>query len=245
MFTTSDFEKLQQIMDESRQHRFLLEKLLSSHEETLHILRHELNNTLTMLSGSVQFIETTHPEVRSFKYWDTLQSDITDMSALLNDLSGFHPNQTLHKEAMDTSRFLRELAVSFAASIAHTDAEFVSYIPENLPVITADSLKLKEVLLNLLKNALESFKPTSSAGRISLCSSTEDNYLILQVKDNGCGIPKEQLDLIFNPFFTSKSHGTGLGLAIAKQIIDAHGGTLEVSSEVGCGTAFTVLIPLE
>lgn len=255
MFTNADYEKLEQIMNESEQHRALLQKLLTSHEETLRILRHELGNTLTMLSGSVQFIETTHPEVTSFKYWGTLQTDISDMTKLLNDLSRFHQKQILQKETLDTTRFLRSLSLSFAASIAHTKVEFASYIPDHLPEISADATKLKEVLLNLLKNALEALDDTmnvsansdqkaAASKKITLHASASNEQLKIQVSDNGCGIPKDQLSHIFDPFITSKSGGTGLGLSISKQIVDTHHGTLTVASETGVGTTFTILLPI-
>lgn len=255
MFTTSDYKKLQQIMDESDHHRALLEKLLASHEEMLHTLRHELNNSLTMLSGSVQYIEAAHPEVKSFKYWGTLQSDIEDLTRLLNDLSRTHHQTVLRKELLDTASFLRTLALAFAASIAHTNVEFMSCIPEHLPDISADAMKLKEVLLNLLKNALEALDDESnvcavhdsnapSPARITLHASSDDRQLKIQVSDTGCGISKEQEAHIFTPFVTYKTGGTGLGLSIAKEIIEAHHGTLEVSSIPEAGTTFTILLPL-
>lgn len=267
MFTISDYEKLQQIMEESAQHKVLIEKLLASHEEQLRTLRHEINNSLTLISSSLQFIESTHPEVRSFRYWNTLSSDIADITALLKELSVSNPKfdehtETLHTESLHTTDYLRALSLSFAASTEHTGIEFTAHIPENLPDITVDPLKLKEVLLNLFQNAVHAVTAKNtgsdtqnkhtkedsaivpSHAAIRLQATVTGEWLQIELKDNGCGIPNERLGRIFEPFVTYRPGGTGLGLSLSKQIIEAHQGTLKVSSKVGIGTTFTVRLPI-
>ena len=98
---------------------------------------------------------------------------------------------------------------------------------------------LQQVLLNLLLNALEASRP---GGRVVVRLQPAAAALRLEVEDNGCGIPPENLSKIFNPFFTPKERGTGLGLANAHRIIEMHGGRLDVSSSAA-GTTFSVTLP--
>ena len=127
----------------------------------------------------------------------------------------------------------------FSQSILWTDIP-VSYT--HLDVYKRqDQIKLREVLLNLLKNARE-----SQADEIVLSASSgcDTSGIQISIRDNGCGIEQDQLDQIFQAFHTTKQEGTGLGLSLSKRIIEAHHGTLTVTSAPGEGSTFTVFLPL-
>jgi signal transduction histidine kinase len=104
-----------------------------------------------------------------------------------------------------------------------------------------DEKAIWEVLLNLVKNAYEAM---SAGGEIVISVYTRDPLAFLSVKDTGAGIPKENLDRIFDELFTSKPGGSGLGLAIARQVVRQHGGEVLVQSEVGKGSTFTIQLPM-
>ena len=141
------------------------------------------------------------------------------------------------------------MVLSFAASTADSPVEFTSRIAPGLPSLNADETKLREAILNLLKNALEAF-PAGSAGHIRLDADPVANpdsrsqSLRIQIRDDGCGIPPERMTEIFHPFVTYKSAGTGLGLPLSRRIIEAHGGTLTAESSPSRGSLFTILLPL-
>jgi signal transduction histidine kinase len=100
---------------------------------------------------------------------------------------------------------------------------------------------LRQALLNLILNALQATPP---GGKVSLHADTTAGQLRLRLHDTGSGIAPPTLERIFDPYYTTKQGGTGLGLAIAQQIVQAHGGHIEVSSTVGQGSTFTVWLPL-
>lgn len=205
---------------------------------------HELRNPLTTMYSIVQLIEFQHPEVKDFKHWSSLVYDIEYMEQLLLELSDFSKSERLQIAPFSLRELLEKSALSFAASISHTEVEFTSKIDVLVNQITGDKTKIQEVILNLLKNAFDACKP---CGTIYLHAFLQDNFVVITIKDNGCGIAEENLSKIFDPFVTTKKkgEGTGLGLPICQHIVHAHNGTIEVASKEKEGTLFTVRFPLD
>jgi signal transduction histidine kinase len=112
------------------------------------------------------------------------------------------------------------------------------------PTVQADAEKLRQVFANVLDNAIDALGVVPEGRRIDLFLENGDNRATVRLRDNGCGIPEDRVDRIFNPFFTTKEKGTGLGMAISRKIVEAHQGTIDVVSEVGRGTEFKVTLPL-
>ncbi|MDK9718635.1 MAG: ATP-binding protein, partial [Trichlorobacter sp.] len=110
-----------------------------------------------------------------------------------------------------------------------------------LPACLIDAEKIRQALLNLLKNALEALP---LGGTICITINHDAHDSLITVSDSGHGIPNQDLPLIFEPFFTRKGAGTGLGLSITRQIIEEHGGAINVSSEPVHGTSFMIRLPL-
>ncbi len=241
MFTQTDYDNLRHIMAESPEKQELLTRLLESHRMEISSLSHEIRNPLTLVYSTLQLIESKHPEVLAFKHWDSLHNDIEYMNQLLNELSSYNNSEHLTLEMIDTGDFLKLLVLSFATSLTDTGIEFTSHIEPGLPAITGDSVKLRQVLLNLLRNAKDA---VPDDGSITFHAYTDKEQLILTVTDNGCGISPDHIDTIFEPFITYKKNGTGLGLPIARRIISSHGGTLTVSSVPGIETIFTLTLPV-
>ena len=123
-------------------------------------------------------------------------------------------------------------------------------MPESLPRVNGDRLRIKQSVLNLLSNAVK-FTP-DGRGNVSLSASIEDDgRMAIKIADKGIGIPREEQDLVFSPFMRSasalsRSHeGTGLGLSLVKAFVDMHGGDIILESEVDKGTTFTIFMPAE
>ena len=117
----------------------------------------------------------------------------------------------------------------------HVDHDF----PDDLPFVMADETRLKQVLLNLCKNAAEAMP---QGGSLVLRAYQEEGQVILEIRDTGCGVPKD-VD-IFEPFVTTKKNSTGLGLFVVRQVLAAHKGTISFTSEPGQETVFRLTIPL-
>jgi signal transduction histidine kinase len=113
------------------------------------------------------------------------------------------------------------------------------------PIVRADADKLRQVFSNMIDNAIDAMADVKSDRRIEVAITRgRAGMATVRIRDNGCGIPDDKLSKIYNPFYTSKETGTGLGLGVAKKVIDAHRGTIEVTSHVGQGTEFAISVPL-
>jgi two-component system NtrC family sensor kinase len=153
-----------------------------------------------------------------------------------------HPERTdadLNQVLQDTLELRR-----YSLRTHQIDVE-TEYDPD-LPLTWADAFQVQQVVLNLLTNAEQALRDQSGEKRITLRTRREGEVIIASIADTGPGIPPEELDQIFNPFFTTKpvGEGTGLGLSISDAIIREHGGQIRVSSRVGEGATFTVELPI-
>ena len=146
-------------------------------------------------------------EARTFDHWHELMQDVEFMSVLLDDLSRFNHAGALNFSTFSFRPFWEYISLSFAASVADTKLEYFSKIDSSINQITGDKTKLQEVFLNLLRNAADAASPD---GTISMTAEQSKDSIIIQVQDNGCGISKEHLSSIFEPFTTYKKNGTGL-----------------------------------
>ena len=243
MFTNIDINKMNRLMEENKDAKQIISQLLENHHTTVSMIAHEIRNPLTLVSSSLQIIEKQHPEVKKFNNWEQTMEDIQFMCSLLNDLSSFNNSSTLHHSVFSIEQLIKNVAVSFAISLDAdgSDIEFTSRVVPGMGDFTGDKIKLEEVLLNLLRNAREA---VGKDGRISLSAARQKETVIIRCQDNGCGIRANIIETIFDPFVTYKENGTGLGLSSSKQIIEAHGGSINVESAPETGTVFTVTLPV-
>jgi signal transduction histidine kinase len=127
------------------------------------------------------------------------------------------------------------------------DPNFISIRTEldpGLPLVKADRVQLQQVLMNLILNGIEAMK--DAKGELSVTSKrTDDGQLLIAVSDSGIGLPREEVERIFEAFFTTKAQGTGMGLSISRRIIESHGGSLWASANTGRGATFQFTLPTD
>jgi signal transduction histidine kinase len=127
------------------------------------------------------------------------------------------------------------------------ELEIETTLADDLPTVTVDKEQIKQVFINILLNAIQA---TPEKGTISIVtrkiakSNGAPGFVQVEISDTGIGIPEEELDKIFTPFFTTRAKGSGLGLAITHQIIQEHEGTIDVRSAVHKGTTFSINLPI-
>ncbi len=172
---------------------------------------------------------------------------LSDLVDDILDLQKLGAGRTkLDMQENDITRVLVEAYKTMASSAKKKGVDFSLKLEDNLPKTRFDSDKVIQVLTNLLSNAI---KFTPEHGQVSVCAQHESEELVIRVSDTGMGIPKKDLPKIFDKFYRvyrpgKQIQGTGLGLAIVKKIVMMHSGRVEVETEVGQGTTFTVFLPL-
>lgn len=208
---------------------------------TIAQISHEIKNPLTYINSSIQWIQKLHPEVESFEYWDQLKSDLAYIQILLDDISILNHSSDLNIRPMDLKEFAMDVKDTLLPELLRRHIPLMLKLDENYPEFYADPIRLKQAVINLVKNSMESI---SDRGRITLKIFAQERKILIAVRDNGCGISPEQQENIFQPFVTYKKNGTGLGLSIARQVATAHGGTIRLHSNLGKGTEVQLLLPI-
>jgi two-component system sensor histidine kinase BaeS len=198
---------------------------------------HELRTPLTILQGRIEgLIDGVYP-LDDRQRLEELLEDTKRLGRLVEDVRTIANAEAgalaLQKETFDLAELVRDVAGSFERKI---DVD----VPDEL-TIDADPLRIREVLLNILTNA---DRHTPADGRVSIHTSTGVREVTLRVSDSGSGIAAEDVPRIFDRFYKgSDSRGSGLGLAITRDLVLAHGGTIDVISAIGEGTTITLSLP--
>ena len=201
---------------------------------------HEIRNPLNSIKGFIQYFQKKLDlDEEDYKYTDLMLTEVDRLNRVISKLLAYskprEPRMSIRSLDEVVDHCLRVLEREFASASIRLERK---YCGESVPLVLMDADQMTQVFLNILLNAIEA---TPAGGAISVVSETTGGSKVsLVVQDSGEGIPREHLDKIFDPFFSTKKKGTGLGLAIVKSIIEAHDGEIEVESEVHKGTKFIV-----
>ena len=205
---------------------------------------HELANPLNGMSLTIQLLEqrlskqSNLVDTQITSTVNRLHNEVARLSTLLEQFRSLSRREKFNFQRTTVTALVDEAIEIELPHYAELGIQVECSFPSNLPVITVDIDKMKQVIFNLIKNAVEAM---AGGGRISIKGSTADNRVVLEISDTGTGIPAGIN--IFEPFFTTKPQGTGLGLSIVQQIVTAHGGSINYSSEHGKGTTFLIALP--
>lgn len=220
---------------------------------------HEIKNHLSTLGLNLQLLaEDFHEpqnqrERRALDRIQRLQTECQRLVDVSNDFLRFARSEELERVPTRLGEVIEELIDFFGPMARQADIDIQTYLPADLPSVSLDRELFKQALLNLLLNAQQAMPTggelTIQAKHLVECASSvcavdshDDRQAVIELSiiDTGKGMTAEVAARIFKPFFSTKAGGTGLGLPMARKIIEAHGGSIEVQSEVGHGTKFTI-----
>lgn len=237
-----------EVVRDITQHRRIEEEL--SHKSRLAAMgemsvrmAHEIRNPLNKICLSHEILkESLNLKGEDKKTIEIMGRGIETLRTLATDLLDYGRSEKLTKEAVDIREILNSILSEFDDKIAKSGIKIVKRLPKKDQVsLNADAPKIRQVFTNVVKNAVESMP---AGGTLRVSAKEKEGFLVTVIADIGVGIPKENIERIFEPFFTSKIGGTGLGMAIAKHFIDMHGGEITVESEEGRGTIVTITLPI-
>jgi signal transduction histidine kinase len=201
---------------------------------------HEIRNPLASLKGFTQLQQERSPNTNNF--YPIMIQEIDRINSIVNDLMYIGKPKSLHFEKASI-----EEIIAYTLSIAQQQAErqqvYIETVMEGpLPPIECDDKQLKQVFINLIKNATEAM-PDGGKIRIHI-KVLKGKRMLISVEDEGCGIEDKDILNIGEPFYTTKKDGTGLGLMVTNQIIADHKGQFKIESDIGVGTKVTVILPI-
>ncbi|MBU2063532.1 MAG: GHKL domain-containing protein [Candidatus Omnitrophica bacterium] len=205
---------------------------------------HDLRNPLTGIKMATYYlgskIDKNNLEINNILKDIELEIDYAS-NVVTNILTFAKPTQLIYAP-VDINGIIDETTHLISIQKKHVDIKLVKNYGSGMPQILIDVKQIKQVMINLITNALQAMP---GGGQLTITTKLANEHLEIEVKDNGTGINKEDLDKIFTPFFTTKARGVGLGLSIVDSIIKKHAGSFEIKSEIGKGTIFIVKLPLK
>lgn len=243
---------LQNINDE------LDEKELQAWQQLVQVLTHEIMNSVTPIASLSKAVQSILKDKQGpihdlsvldeqqvgdiYESLDTIERRSSGLIRFVSSYKQFARHPRLNKEEVSPllliKRLLALLEADFHEAKIHVEFESnddITSVPLDVPLI-------EQVLINLMKNAIEAVDHDGS-GTISVRLLSTTDHLVIQIIDNGKGIPAEMIDKIFVPFFTTKDKGTGIGLSLSRQIVKLHQGIIKVTSSPGHGSQFSIELP--
>jgi signal transduction histidine kinase len=236
-------DRLAQASDEIRisQAQMIQAAKLAALGELAASILHEIKNPLSIMKFHVDAARGGSLPGKTVTLIAEQITRINDISGRLMNFCREHPGDE-EREPVDVNRAIEEIIAVVRNEFNRNSIEVRTSFSPQLPLILANCTYLQQVFLNLLNNARDAMP---SGGRVDISTALTGTAIVITIADTGTGIPTENREMIFKPFFTTKQEGkgTGLGLSISSKIVAAHGGTLQVESTPGKGAAFTITIP--
>lgn len=199
---------------------------------------HEIKNPLAVIKGYLSIFDPYDSD-KCLKYKNILEIEVENALNVLKDFSSIN-HLNIKKNNINYYDLLMEAKETILPFFNDKNIKLNINSPREL-FVNADYNRMKQVLINILKNSTEAL---SDNGKIDIKSYIENNKLITIIKDNGHGMDKETIDNLFTPFYSKKSFGTGLGLCLSKEIIELHNGTIKYTSKLNLYTEVKIVIPV-
>jgi two-component system, sporulation sensor kinase D len=202
---------------------------------------HEIRNPLTGVKGLIQLLSEKYTEPEDRYYFDVINSELKRINEIVSEFLILGKPTVQMNDKVNITKTLHELKPLIVSEGNSHNVECIWQFPDEPVMVQCVKDQIKQVILNITKNAFDSFE---SSGTLKIKLHTLKNMCKLEIVDSGKGIPKEELEKIFLPFYTSKETGTGLGLVICKRITNSFGGTIHVESKEAIGTTVKITLPL-
>jgi len=205
-------------------------------------LAHEIRNPLASIDGAANLIESpqTSDEMRKGSL-AIIHKEIQRLNRLLTNLLDFARPRKPEFQLVEPSRLIDAIINLTGHSAQQNGIALRKEVAPSVPAFECDSEQMKQVILNLAINAMQAM---TGPGEVVLSAREKDSSVLISVRDQGPGIEDENIEKIFNPFFTTKEAGTGLGLSVVYQIVTQHGGIVKAGKNPDGGMTFSVLVPL-
>jgi PAS domain S-box-containing protein len=210
-----------------------------------HEIKQPIAAALTDAKACLRWLRRDTPDVaEGCEAASRMINDATRAAEVIDRVRSLYRRDTSDRELLDINEIIREMSVLLHDKANRTSISIRTELDSGLPLITADRVQLRQVLMNLVLNAIEAMKEAN--GELTITSKrTEEGQLLVSVSDSGIGLPVGEVDRIFEAFFTTKEQGTGIGLSISRRIIESHGGSLWACANMDRGATFQFTLPTD
>lgn len=206
-------------------------------------IAHEIRNPVAAAKSLVQQIAEDPTSTENVEYAKVAVEELDRVERQVSHLLKYAKEEAYSFGRVNLVAVVESALTQMRARLESGEVQ-VGRTYGNNSIVLADGEKLRQVFSNILGNAIDALAAVPNERRIDVSIDSDARRATVRLRDNGCGIPADRIDRIFNPFFTTKELGTGLGMAIAKKIVEAHEGSIDVVSEAGRGTEFLVTLPV-
>lgn len=205
-------------------------------------MAHEIGTPMNVILGRAEYLLQRTQEETTRKGLETIVTQVERITKIMNQLLAFARRRPIERRPMDLRQTVRDSLDVMRERLSRQQIQVETAWEDGVPLVNADPDQMTQVLLNLILNAVQAMP---DGGRLQVGLEQGNGQVRITVSDTGHGVAKEHLTKIFDPFFTTKEtgKGTGLGLTVVHGILREHGGTIEVESEPGRGTTFTITLP--
>ncbi|GMB08022.1 cache domain-containing protein [Thermolongibacillus altinsuensis] len=199
---------------------------------------HEIRNPLTSLKGFIQLLKEGE---RNQAYFDIIEAELERLNEIVDEFLLLGKPNAIKKAYSHVSEMLQHVMKLLEGQALLHHVTVQCSVDEQLPPLYCDENQLKQVFINIIKNAIEAMP---NGGMLRIEAKRRLDSILICFTDEGCGIPKERLSTLGEPFYSTKEKGTGLGLMVSFKIVEAHGGKMKIHSEEGKGTTVCLLFPI-
>lgn len=207
-------------------------------------IAHEIRNPLANISASAQFCMSKFEIDNNMKkHFDVILRNTESANRIIKELLDFTSPRETVLELGNINMVLERAIEMVKPRCSKHNINLVKKIQNKIPLLPINDKKLEEAFMNFLSNAIEAM-PKGGTLTVESCFDENENSIIVNFTDTGCGISKDDLNKVYEPFFSTKDDGTGLGLSLAYHNVDAHSGDINIESKKGCGTTFSISFPI-
>ncbi|WP_181884614.1 ATP-binding protein [Neobacillus piezotolerans] len=209
-------------------------------------IAHEIRNPLTIVKGFLQLLRPELDELGKGKYASVAIEEINRANKIISEFLSVSKHTSNEKTNTSINQLVKEVILLYESECILKDISLGTSLAKGDFLYMLNASQIKQVLINILKNAMEALESVEHASRreITIFTKTENDAYVIGIQDSGCGIEPETISQLFSPFFSTKPNGNGLGLNICKKIIEEHGASVHVESKVGKGSLFSILFPI-
>jgi len=207
------------------------------------VLAHEIKNPLEPIKGSAEILKLKYPQNEDIlKYSRIIQSEVSELIAFLDSFLDVAKSNNIRMKSISINKAVRETLLLLEYTLNKENIEVIMNLNDDRSAVNGDSGMIKQVILNLMLNAIQAKK--GNKGKVEIQTYKNENRFHIYIKDYGQGIDSSLLSDIFLPFFTTKNEGTGIGLSTARHIVNKHKGEISIDSRLGLWTTVHIILPV-